>query len=453
LEQKVLFLTNTITEQAAKIAEQAAKIALLEKELLIYRTKKNSSNSSIPPSQDPFRIKRTESLREKTGRKPGGQPGHEGCFLEMVSEPTEIIQHYPSSCQCCGNDLSDIPSEFIDKRQVIDIPPIKPTVTEHRIYGKRCRCGHVTESSYPVEAHSPVCYGKNIQALTAYLHARQYIPYERMQEMYCDMLGLKISTGNLANIVQIFAHKATGTYELIRQQVAKSFVVGADESGNRVNGKNAWAWVFQTSHATYIHCNKSRGKAVINNLFPNGFPLSILVHDCWKSYFGVQTQGHQICVAHLLRELKYLNKLYPKQRWAEKFTDLLHQALELKKTLLPKNYLQPITMRTKLEKQLENLLKQTINPKHEKLATFKKRIIEYQNYLFTFLYHWNVPPDNNASERSVRTFKVKLKVSGLFRSEKGAEAFAIIRSVIDTAIKNKKNVVEDLALIPLVQRE
>jgi transposase len=446
LEHYVLFLTN-------KIAELEAKNSLLQKELLLYRTKKDSGNSSIPPSQDPYRINRTDSLRQKTGRKPGGQLGHEGYCLEMTSCPTEIVQHRPHYCSCCGNDLSNVASELIGKRQFIDIPPVKPIIQEHQIYGKRCKCGHVTTSDYPVAVHSPICYGSNIQALTAYFHARQYIPYERMQELFSDIFGLKISSGSLANMVQTFADKATGIYELIRQRVAKSFVVGADESGNRVNGKNAWAWVFQTFHATYIHCNKSRGKAVIDKLFPNGFPFAILIHDCWKSYFGVQAKGHQICVAHLLRELKYLNKLYPKQQWAKEFTDLLLKALELKKNLLPKNYLQPITKRTEPEKQLENLLKQTINPEYEKLINFKKRIIEYQKHLFTFLFYWNVQPDNNASERAVRTFKVKLKVSGLFRSEKGAEAFAIIRSVIDTTIKNNNNVWEALALIPLMQRE
>jgi hypothetical protein len=324
-------------------------------------------------------------------------------------------------------------------------------VSEHQIYSKQCSYGHVTQSEFPLEVRSPVCYGSTIQSLTGYFHARQYIPYERMQELYRDIFGLQISSGSLANMVQNLAKKASGVYETIRQRVAESKVVGADETGCRVKGKNAWAWVYQTPTATYIHPNKSRGKAVIEHLFPEGFPKSILVHDCWTSYFGVKSKGHQICIAHLLRELKYLDKLYPKQQWSKNLTSLLCRALELKKNMLPTDYLQPIKRRTELEEQLKTMLEQEINPKYTKLVIFKRRIVRYSGYLFSFLYHWEVPPDNNASERAVRTFKVKQKVSGLFRSEEGAKSFAVIRSVIDTTIKNTKNVMEALALIPTVE--
>jgi transposase len=365
----------------------------------------------------------------------------------MVSDPTQIVEHYPNYCQCCGHDLSDTASEFIGKRQVIDIPPIKPMIREHRIYGKRCRCGHITRSEFPKEAHSPICYGTDVQALTAYFHTRQYIPYERMEEMYNDLFGLRVSTGSLVNMVQNTAQKAKGIYETIRRLVAESAVVGADETGCRLKGKNAWAWVYQTPKATYIHTDKSRGKAVPNKIFPQGFPKSILVHDCWHSYFGVQTKGHQICTAHLLRELKYLAKLYPQQQWSEDFTSLLHNALELKRNMTPSDYLHPVKKQPELEIRLQNLLEQEINPQYKKLATFKKRITRYRDYLFSFLYNLETPPDNNASERAIRTFKVKQKVSGLFRSDEGARAFAVIRSVIDTSIKNSQNVFQGLKMI------
>jgi transposase len=451
-QNRILELEDQLAAQAQLIKRLLVRIDELEEALSKYRTKKNSGNSSVPPSQDPYRVKRTESLRERSGLKPGGQLGHAGACLEMRSEVTEIVEHHPHYCQSCGKDLSDVSSEFIGKRQVIDIPVIKPIVCEHQVYGKRCCCGHITESEYPLETHSSVCYGNNLQALTSYFHARQYLPFERMREMYSDIFGLKISSGSLVKMVQTFAEKAAGIYETIRGRVSMSAVVGADETGHRINGKNGWAWVYQTPEATYIHSDKSRSKAVINELFPKGFQRSILVHDCWTSYFGVQAKGHQICIAHLLRELKYLGKLYPKQQWSKNFTSLLSQSLVLKKNMSPVEYLQPVKKRAELEQQLEDLLGQTINQKYEKLVTFKDRIIRYRNHLFTFLYQPDVPPDNNASERSVRTFKVKQKVSGTFRSDKGAKTFAIIRSVIDTAIKNAKNVMETLALIPLIQK-
>jgi len=456
-QKRIIELESLLTSQSQQIASQSqqindllGRISQLESELSRYRTKKNSSNSSIPPSHDPYRQKRTESLRTQSGLKPGGQPGHQGSCLEKSLEPTETVIHAPGYCTHCGQDLSSIPSEFIGSRQVIDTPPVNPTVTEHQIYGKRCPCGHLIESEYPVEAHSPVCYGPNIQALTAYFHARQYIPFERMRELYEDIFGLTISSGSLVNMVQTFANKAKGIYETIRERISQSEVVGADETGTCIGGKNGWTWGFQTPQATYLYSIKSRAKSVIDKLFPDGFPKTVLVHDCWSSYFSVNVKGHQICIAHILRELKYLGKLYT-QQWTACFIVLLLRALELKKNFIAEDYMNPVKERTELEEQVDKLLKQDIDPEHKKLVVFRDRIVRYRNHLFQFLYQSDVPPDNNASERAIRTYKVKQKVSGLFRSEDGAEAFAIIRSVVDTTIKNTKKVWEALAIIPFLK--
>jgi transposase len=353
------------------------KISELERELSYYRNKKNSSNSSLPPSQDPFRAKRTESLRQSSGRNPGGQPGHNGNCLKMSLEPTEVIHHQPNYCTVCGKGLSECSTHFIGKRQVIDIPQVKPTVTEHQVYGIRCTCGHLTQGDYPSQAHSAVCYGSNIQGLTAYFHARQYIPFERLREMYSDVFGLPVSSGCLANMIQSFSAKASGIYETIRQRISLSPVVGADETGTCIKGKNGWTWVFQTPDTTYIHSDQSRSKAVIDKLFPQGFAQTVLVHDCWKPYFKVTSKGHQICTAHLLRELKFLDKLYPQQQWSGDFTSLLHRALELKKTLSAEDYLQPVQQRTEMEKQLDILLNQTINIEQKKLIKYKLKISLY----------------------------------------------------------------------------
>jgi transposase len=449
-QKRIIELEAIVASLTQQNAELLTKISVLEAKLSHYLTRKDSNNSSIPPSQDPHRIKRTESLREKTGRKAGGQPGHDGACLEMSAEPDDIVVHKPSSCSCCGRDLSSIASEFIGKRQVIDLPPVKPVITEHQIYGKRCLCGHLTESEYPQEAHSAVCYGNRIQGLTAYLHARQYVPFERMREMYGNIFGLCISSGTLVNMVHSFADKAKYAYDEILRRITHSKVVGADETGVCVSGKNHWAWVFQTPVATYIYPDPSRGKKVIDKLFPDGFPQTTLVHDCWSPYFGVSTARHQICTAHLLRELKYLDKRYSEQRWTADFRNLLHKALELKKTLRKEDYFKPVAQRTLLEEELDLLLGGTINEAHKKLIVFKARIEKYRNHLFRFLYHYAVPPDNNASERAVRTFKVKQKVSGLFRAKEGVDAFAVIRSVIDTTIKNAQNVWDALTLIPTI---
>jgi transposase len=447
LEAQLASQAQLIKSLLARISELEEKNAQLEEELSFYRIKKDSSNSSVAPSQDPYREKRTMSLREKSGCKPGGQPGHKGSCLKMSPNPNHVVLHIPGFCTCCGGDLSATPHEFSSKRQVIDIPAVQPVVTEHRVFSKRCSCGHLVEGEYPVEAHTSVCYGPNIVALTGYFHARQYIPYERMSELYRDIFSLPISSGSLVNMVHSLADKSKSIYDEILRRVSISPVVGADETGCRINGKNQWAWVFQTPTATFIHTANSRAKKVIDELFPQGFPKTVLVHDCWRSYFNVQTEDHQICTAHLLRDLKYLDKLYPDHQWIADFTDMLHRALDLKKTMTVGDCYQPFKERVLIEEQLDELLCRDIAAEHKKLLTFRTRVFNYRNYLFTFLHNHKVPPDNNASERSIRTYKVKQKVSGLFRAENGAKAFSVIRSIIDTTIKNAKNVWEALSLI------
>ena len=442
-----LTLLKKIEEQDTIILVLLSRISELEEEVRQLKApKKNSGNSSVPPSQDPYRNKKTNSLREKSGNRPGGQQGHKGSTLEMSEHPTEVKEHVPHYCNKCGNVLSVENKEFIGRRQVIDIPPIIPTVTEHRIFKVQCCCGHVQESDYPAEAHSTVCYGPNITAMTGYFHTRQYLPFDRMREAFSDLFNLEISSGTLNNMLERLSEKATPVYNSIHDRITSSTVVGADETGVCVNGKNHWAWTFQTLFLTYIFVNFSRGKKAIDEVFPSGFPNTLLVHDCWKPYFSVESNSHQICTAHLLRELNYLEKLYDDD-WSASLRELLLEALRLKRKILDEDADCIFTEREQTEQKLDVLLEKPINEKHEKLVTFRARIEKYRKYLFSFLYRLDVPPDNNGSERAVRNFKVKQKVSGLFRSDKAAQNYAILRSVIDTTRKNNQNALDALMAI------
>src|SRR4030042_6212472 len=140
-----------------------ARIEVLESELARYKTKKDSSNSSLPPSKDENRPPRTSSLREKGGRKAGGQPGHDGKTLKMTDTPEKLVEHRACFCPQCGKDVSSQPFELFGKRQVVDIPVIKQIVTEHRVYRCKCTCGNIVESDFPVGVDSPVKYEKKIR--------------------------------------------------------------------------------------------------------------------------------------------------------------------------------------------------------------------------------------------------------------------------------------------------
>lgn len=441
-----------IVELEAKVVRLESLVEKLLDKIDDLTHRKNSRNSSVSPSKDENRPLKTKSLRVNQGKKVGGQLGHQGSTLEMVENPDSIIEHNPDFCNHCGEDLSCEPATFIQRRQVVDIPPIIPEFTEHRIFQKTCPCGHHTKASFPSDVNSPISYGSNIQAVIAYMHTRQYLPFERMSEFFSDVCNLEISQGTLCSLLKRFAQKAQPAYELIAQKVENAAVAGGDETGARVNGKKGWFWAFQNKVVTYITFSNNRGTATIDENFPNGFPNAILVHDCWRSYFQIKCKTHQICIPHLLRELVFFEERYGSQ-WAIDFKKLLYEAIELKRSLTPIQYHNPILQRDQIIERLSVLLQTAVPKKRKDLCAFHKRIHKYKDYVFTFLFHDQVPPDNNASERAIRNVKVKQKVSGQFKTQDGAQFYAVIRSVTDTCIKNGQNVLAAFKTIAILQPE
>lgn len=455
----MLKTNKKLTPEQIRLIELESKVIKLELiiDKLLERIEelthsKNSRNSSVSPSKDENRPLKNRSLRISQGRNVGGQPGHEGNTLKMVENPDTIIEYKPEFCNYCGDGLAHEPAELILRRQVVDIPPIIPEYTEHRIFQKTCACGHQTKSSFPNGINASISYGTNIQATIAYMHTRQYLPFERMSEFFSDVCNLEISQGTLCNILERFAQKAQPAYELIAQKVENEKVVGGDETGAKVNGKKGWFWTFQSKGATYITFSKNRGTATIDANFPNGFPNSILVHDCWRSYFQIKSKTHQICIPHLLRELVFFEERY-KSQWAIDFKQLLYEALELKKNLNPNDYLKTISGRTVILEKMTALLEIPVPQNWKDLCAFHKRMLKYKDYVFTFLFYEQVTPDNNASERAIRNVKVKQKVSGQFKTEKGAQIYAVIRSATDTCIKNGQNVLAAFKSIAILQAE
>jgi len=445
-------LNRIVLMQAQENKLLKARIADLEQKLERYINRKDSNNSSIPPSKDENRPPRTSSLRPKSNRKAGGQSGHEGKTLKMTKNPDEIIDHRPCFCPECGKTLTSLPFELFGKRQVIDIPAIKQIVTEHRVYRCRCSCGKMIESEFPVGVDCPVRYGKNIETLIGYLNVRQYLPFKRLQEMLHDLFAIPISEGGLHFLLNRLAFKGGDAYEMIRQRVLNSGVIGTDETGMKVNGKKYWFWTWQNKYATFITASTNRGTATIDEHVKGIYQDAVLVHDCWKAHFQTPVNKHQLCTAHLERETKYLEERY-KVAWPVRFRVMLMEAQKLKKQLIPADYDYPNHARSQLEIALDNLLAEPLDPNHKEMITFQKRIIKYRDHIFTFLYQPLVPPDNNGSERAIRNVKVKQKISGQFKIFNAAENFAILRSIIDTAIKNEQNVLQALNVIANYKRD
>jgi hypothetical protein len=267
-----------------------------------------------------------------------------------------------------------------------------------------------------------------------------------MKELLKDCFGISPSEGSIDNIIQRFAKKALPTYGLLKTAVAQSRVVGGDETGARVDGNRHWVWTYQTESLTVLAMSASRGLKAIRSHFPEGFGTAILCHDAWRAYFNYGSNLHQLCTAHLLRELNYIEERY-KNEWAKKLKRLLVDAINLKKTLSDKPGPCERETVTGMEERMDRILETTLDVRHKEAVSMQKRLVKYRESIFTFLYHHKVPPDNNASERAIRNIKVKQKISGQFKSERGADDFCVIRSVVDTLIKRSQNILENMDLI------
>lgn len=440
----------TIASLLEYIRKLEARIEALERENIELRARlekyehpKNSQNSSIPPSKDENRPKKNTSLREKSDKKPGGQPNHEGKTLEMTDNPDKVEMLMAEKCESCGKDLTEIPETLAERRQQLDLPPIFPIITEYQSILKICSCGHENRGLFPEGVTPGISYGPFIESLVAYFHAGQYIPYERMAELFNDMLNVPISEGSIRNLLDRFYKKASAEHDRIHDFIEKSETVGSDETGARINGEKGWFWTFQNTAATYILASFSRGYKTIQEYFKDGFENAKYNSDRWGAHLKIGVWLRQLCTSHLLRDAKYLIERF-NSTWVIAFRQLLYDALDLKAALKEEEFYAPNVNRSWLLKRLNGLLDAGLDAKKGETITFRKKMKKYRDCLLNFLYFHDLPPDNNGSERAIRNIKVKQKVSGQFKSLHGAQVYATIRSVVDTARKNGLRVLHTL---------
>jgi len=272
----------------------------------------------------------------------------------------------------------------------------------------------------------------------------QHIPFKRLTTALNDIYGIEISQGSVSNILNRMRKQSLSGYEAIRNRIAYADVVGADETGENVNGKLQWMWTFQNEVATYIFQHTSRGKAAIENHFPAGLPRSILVTDRHASYFNMETAGHQLCLAHLLRDLIYLTESNKEQTWSPAMLNLLRDSIHRRKSV-PFGEIDT----GDIKNRFNVLINRNTVSLDKKCEALRKSLVKHKEHIFQFLEHENVPYDNNASERSIRPLKVKQKVSGMFKNNDNADAFCQLHSIADTAKKNNRDIF--LALIAVAE--
>ena len=439
----------------ARIEVSEKRIKQLEDQLA-----KNSRNSGKPPSSDGFNRPAPKSLREKSQRPTGGQPGHAGFTLVLVDQPDHILLHKVESCARCRRSLAEVLPENVEKRQVHDLPPRGLIVTEHQAETKLCPCGCVNKAVFPPVVTAPVQYGPGVKAAAVYLKNYQLLPYERAGEVFADLFACPISEGTLANILADCHARLEEPARQIKQQIANAPVAHFDESGSRVDKKLWWVHVASTAHATYYDIHPKRGAEAINaiDLLP-GF-LGRAIHDFWKPYFGYPCE-HGLCNAHHLRELIFVHEEHH-QPWAKSMITCLRDMKTAVAAARPNrsalSHFQVRTFRRRYQAIIEDGYRQ--NPlalsvrqkqrgpaKKSKPRNLLERLDKHRSQVQAFVHDFNVPFDNNQAERDIRMMKVQQKISGVFRSEEGAKAFCRIRSYISTARKNALGALEAIQLI------
>ncbi len=245
------------------------------------------------------------------------------------------------------------------------------------------------------------------------------------------MFDIGLSEGTICNMVQDVKEKSIPAYTKIHDMMQNESVVGGDETTENINGTLKWLWAWQSPRLTYLSGGKGRGPKDFDSEYPNGFPNSVFVSDRLPLYYNVIAKGHQICLAHLLRNLQYIDQLETKQTWSERMQDLFRDAIRQRKHIDWTDI-----DWTDIVKRFEELLEEPLDKLHIEFCRLQNSLRKWKDAVFAFLHDERVPSDNNASEGATRKAKSKMKISQCLRSFKGEEAFAVLHSLMDTAKKN-----------------
>jgi len=440
-------LRQVIEARDAEIAVLRTEMEGLRAQLadLAARVRSNSKNSSKPPSQDGLGKPAPRSLRKKTGRRPGRPQGQPGATLELTGHPDRVIRHEPGCCGGCGADLPGAPEAGVERRQVIEIPPVRAVITEHQLIARRCGCGVITRGQAPEGVTAPVQYGPRVAGIGAYLWHGQFLSRGRTCQALAEMFGVAVSPGTVAAMARRIAAFISPVLAKIAQGLLACEVAHFDETGFRVAGKLAWVHSASSGKYVLITVHPRRGTEAMDAAGVLPAFAGIACHDAWApydSYDGVA--GHALCNAHLLRELTAVTETGTADDviWARQAIDAL---VALKDAAGRAAGCEAIDADV-LDKHrrwfreaagagivINAARGSKLARKRHALAT---RMRDRGGDYLRFAHDLRVPFDNNEAEQVIRMSKLRIKVSGCMRSMAGAEIFCAIRSYLATAARH-----------------
>ena len=481
-------LSERIGKLAARLKRVEEKLA--KQQCLNYELKRriaeleaaavvrDSHNSSLPPALDPpaakaaNAVRRTKSLRRPSGRRPGAQPGHPGHTRPRVESPDQVVTHAPRECRGCGASLASSYIVKCERRQVIDLPPVKVWVVEHRALTKRCRsCDHLTKGRFPVEVKAAVQYGRGVRARAVYLVNYQLLPYRRAAEVLADFFACPISVGSLRRIIAECAASALLSEVEIKGRLKRAEVIHVDETGLRVEGAGSFVHVASTSRLTHYACDTRRGKPAMDEIGILPAFKGTSVHDGWPAYTYYYQCRHALCGAHLLRELVYIEESHPHQRgqWAEPLAQLLVEMKEAVEEARASGRA-ALTEQEQGEyfRRYDELVRRGLELNPERTSRRRRadpgaeakqgrgrigqtearrlvtRLETRREEVLRFMTDFAVPFENNQAERDLRMVKLQQKIGGSFRSREGAREFCRLRGVISTIRKQGQAVLASI---------
>jgi transposase len=448
-------LLKQLASLEAEVARLQAEVARLrventrlqaENAELRRRLGLNSDNSHKPPSSDGYRKKRVQpALPKGEKRASGGQPGHKGRTLRQVEKPDRVRVHLPERCAVCGREIAAAePHEVVSRRQVFDIPEPKLEVTEHRLGCIEC-CGQKQVGEYPGDVRSNVQYGPGVQALVVKLSVDHKMPLEQIGCLFSDLYGYELNSETVERALEEGYELAAPLEAETKEQLKQAGVAHFDETGLRVGGRLQWLHTASNGLYTHLFVHEKRGEQALrseSSILPEFTGRAI--HDHLAAYYKFTRAEHGACNAHILRELQGL--VEDGSAWAGVMHAFL---LELYRQALP---LQGEAAR-RAQQQYRQILSQAEmeepppepkvgrgRPKSTPGRNLLRRLTEHEDAILAFALVEGVPFTNNQAERDLRPAKVKQKVSGCFRTDRGAKVYARLQAVISTCRKQERNV-------------
>jgi transposase len=434
-DAEIAALRDLVTALQSQVADLAAQV----------RT--NSRNSSRPPSSDGPAKPAPKSLRGRSGRRPGRPEGQPGATMELSGHPDKKVKHRPKRCSRCGKSLRNAPVTAVERRQVIDIPPVKAVTTEHQMLTVKCGCGCETKAQAPDGVSAPVQYGPRIMGTGIYLWHGQFLSRDRACQALSEMFGCAPSPGALAAAARKAAGFLAPALAAITRRLIAAEVAHFDETGFRAAGRLAWVHSASAGKFALFTVHAKRGKDGMKaaGVLPDF--RGIAVHDAWAPYDTFEdVAGHALCGAHVLRELVAVTETGTDldRTWAQQAIDALVTLNEAADSARAAG-LDAIDADTRARHEdwyrkaaatgvaLNAARQGKLQQKRNALATrMKDRVDDY----LRFARDLRVPFSNNRAEQDIRMSKLRIKISGCMRSMAGAEEFCALRSYLATAARH-----------------